>query len=82
METGDVHMPRAQISEIVLQTLDDHHAHDIQEIVETIQGSAPANEPLYASDVKSAVLGMVRRNEIELTDDFKVKLPVDKLVTA
>ena len=71
-------MPRDQIIEIVLRELADHRAHDIQDVVHSaLQNSQGSHESLYESDVKSAVLGLVRRNQIELTDDFKVQLPME-----
>ena len=75
-------MPRDKIIAMVLESLGDHRAHDIQEVVDSaIRKSETVPQRLYVSDVRSAVLGLVRRNQVELTDDFKVKLPPEKFAT-
>jgi hypothetical protein len=71
-------MPPKEIAAIVIQQLADHQAHNIEDVVKRTQAAAPAD--LYTSDIKSAVLGLVRRNELSLTDDFKVQLPDEQLV--
>jgi len=63
-------MPIEQIADAVLKKLRDHQAHSVDDIVRDT-----AKETLsYRSDVKSAVLGLLRRDKLELTKDFKVKL--------
>lgn len=68
-------MPRRQIMEMVLKQLDDHRAHNLRDLVDaTMAESRRANQPVYQSDIRSAVLGLVRQNEVKLTDDFRVQL--------
>jgi hypothetical protein len=70
-------MPQAELNALILGQLQDGHAHSVPQLVES---TLSANHSLYESDVKSAVLGLVRRNQIELTDDFKVQRQQDDLV--
>jgi hypothetical protein len=69
-------MPRAEISTLILKQLQDHKAHSINEVVERTMSSATG---IYESDVKSTVLGLVRRNRLQVTDDSKVLLPEEEL---
>ena len=65
------HMPIDDLADIVLKTLRDHEAHNIDDVVQKAAQEASS----YPSDVRSVVLGLLRRDKLELTDDFKVKLP-------
>lgn len=72
----DTIMPRTAISELIMQQLQDHEAHSIEEVVDaTIRSSSD----VYESEIKSTVLGLVRRNRLELSDDFKLSLPSQEL---
>lgn len=75
-------MPRRQIMAMVLKQLEDHRAHNLSDVVvATVEESRKANQPVYQSDVRSAVLGLVRQNELELTDNFQVQIPASSLAT-
>ena len=70
-------MVHDQIVGTVLAQLRDHRYHDAKEVVDntifTLQRTT--GDPVVdASEVKSALLGLVRRQELNLTDDFKVRL--------
>jgi hypothetical protein len=64
-------MPIERIAEVVLETLNDHKPHDVGEVVRDTAKQTSS----YPADVKSAVLGLLRRQKVQMTDDFKVKLP-------
>jgi hypothetical protein len=64
-------MPIEQIAEKVLEDLHDQKPHEFSEVIQKIAKETSA----YPADVKSAVLGLLRRQKVEMTDDFKVKLP-------
>jgi hypothetical protein len=64
-------MPIQQIAKKVLENLHDQKPHEFNEVIRKTAKQTSA----YSADVKSAVLGLLRRQRVELTDDFKVKLP-------
>jgi hypothetical protein len=64
-------MPIQQIAKKVLENLHDQKPHEFNEVIRKTAKQTSA----YPADVKSAVLGLLRRQRVELTDDFKVKLP-------
>jgi hypothetical protein len=73
-------MAHEKLAQIVLQQMEDHGSLAIKELVQgaleqcSLKSSLPGSS-VDASDVKSVVLGLVRRHKLELTDDFKVRLP-------
>lgn len=67
-------MPEAELKRLILKQLQDHRAYSVQDVVDQALG---LNHALYESDVKSLLLGLVRRNQLDLTDDFKVRLRQD-----
>lgn len=73
-------MPRRQIMAMILKQLEDRRAHNLSDVVvATVEESRKTNQPVYQSDVRSAVLGLVRQNELELTDNFQIQLPISAL---
>jgi hypothetical protein len=64
-------MPIQQIAEKVLENLHDKKPHVFSEVIQKTAKQTSA----YPADVKSAVLGLLRRQKVQMTDDFKVKLP-------
>jgi hypothetical protein len=69
-------MPEAELKCLILRQLQDQKAHPVHEVVEqTIE----SDRSLYESEVKSTLLGLVRRNQLDLTEDFKVQLPQHEL---
>jgi hypothetical protein len=64
-------MPIDDLADIVLKALRDHQAHNIDDVVRKAAQEASS----YPADVRSVVLGLLRRDKLKLTDDFKVKLP-------
>jgi hypothetical protein len=65
-------VPQTELKDLILKQLQDRQAHSVQEVVEQ---ALELNHGLFESDVKSALLGLVRRNRLDFTDDFKVQLP-------
>jgi hypothetical protein len=72
-------MPIREIADLVRAQLNDQKEHTVPQIVdETIQLAGAKMVEVKASDVQSVVFGLVQSRQIEMTDDFKVRLPNDR----
>jgi hypothetical protein len=71
-------MSNVDLKPLILRRLQDYQSHTVTELVTALT----ADPTIYESDVRSALLGLIRRNELDLTDDFKVKLPENELAVA
>jgi hypothetical protein len=71
-------MSKAELNALIMRQLQDHQSHTVNELVTTLT----TDPKLYESDVRSALLGLIRRNQLDLTDDFKVRLPQNELAVA
>jgi hypothetical protein len=65
-------MPRQDLMHLVMNQFDQQYG--ILSLHEVVQGVLKGHDSLTESDVKSAVLSLLRRNELVLTDDFKLEL--------
>jgi hypothetical protein len=61
-----------EIATLVLKQLNDHKEHTVPEVVRRTLEKAPAE--VHSGDAKSVVLGLAQNKEIEITNDFKVRL--------
>ena len=68
-------VPEAELKQLILEQLQDHQAYSVQDVIDH---ALELNANLYESDVKSVLLGLVRRNQLDFTDDFKVQLRQDE----
>jgi hypothetical protein len=68
---GEGVMPPAELKSLIVTKLQDAQPHSVPELVRELT----SDPNIYESDVRSALLGLVRRNEIDLTDDFRIRLP-------
>jgi hypothetical protein len=66
-----------QLQTLIRKELQDNQSYSLQDLLDV---TLAKDSSLYESQVKSALLGLVRRNEIDLTDD-RVQLS-SQLVTA
>jgi hypothetical protein len=64
-------MSKGELKLLIVGRLQDHQPHSVNEVVAALT----ADPSIYESDVRSTLLGLIRRNELDLTDDFRVKLP-------
>jgi hypothetical protein len=65
-------MTRSQIMELLLLELSDGEAHSVEPVINSVLEN---NGYLFESQVRSALLGLCRMNKVELTDEFKVRIP-------
>lgn len=71
-------MPTMELNELILQVLEDHRQRSIPEVVHEVL----LQQPLYESEIKAALLGLIRRNRLELTENFDLRLPENELAAA
>jgi len=69
---GEPFMGCLDIRTAILVKLQDDKTHSISDLAREMSSGR-----IYESDVRSAVLGLVRRNQVELTDDFKIRRATD-----
>jgi hypothetical protein len=63
-------MPRQDLLDLVLRQFSDGRERTLEEVVSTVVRDAAI---VSESDARSAVLTLLRRNELLLTDDFKLQ---------
>jgi hypothetical protein len=63
-------MPIEEIAERLLENLDDQQPHDFDEVIQQTAEQTSS----YPADVKSAILSLLRRQKLHMTDDFKVQI--------
>lgn len=61
-----------RLQSLIRGQVKENHSYSVQEV---LNRTLAQDSNLYESDVKSALLSLVRQNELDLTDDFKVQLP-------
>ena len=66
-------MERNQIMELVLSQFGEPHPHELEDVIQGVRKEA--TPPLLRSEIKSAVLGLLQRRDLELTDDFTLQRP-------
>jgi hypothetical protein len=66
-------MPRSEIMRLVLDQFQDRPRNELEEVIEGVQNTALPDVNL--TEIKSAVLGLLRRHKLELTDDFALQRP-------
>ena len=66
-------MERNQIMELVLNQFGEQRPHELEDVIQGVRTKTTA--PLQRSDIKSAVLGLLQRRDLELTDDFALQRP-------
>lgn len=59
------------IADVVMNKMADEKEHSIDEIVDK---TLLAMTECHRSEVKSAILGLIRRDRLQLTDSFKIVL--------
>ena len=63
-------MARHEIMHLILNEFNGNDTKSIEDLVETI---ANAHTDIYPSQIRSALLGLLRRNDLELTDEFQLR---------
>jgi hypothetical protein len=63
-------MPRQDLMELVLQQFAAGQERTLEDVVVGVSKTSPV---VSESDVRSAVLGLLRRNELQLTDQFNLQ---------
>jgi hypothetical protein len=61
------------VTSMILGNLADGRLHSITEVVEDVVFKDPT---IYQYQVRATILGLIRRNLVELSDDFKISWPI------
>jgi hypothetical protein len=67
-------MPRQDLMELVLQQFAAGREQTLEGVVVGVRKTSPV---VSEADVRSAVLGLLRRNELQLTDQFNLQQASD-----
>ena len=79
MMKAEEYMARDQLMKLVLEEFRDQSRHELEDVIRKVRASS---HDVHGSDVKSAVLGLLRRHQLELTDDFALQRPKEKQTVA
>ena len=63
-------MARSELMGLILGAVHDGDVLEIESIVRQVGDARPE---VYSSDIRSALVSLLRRNDLELTDQFKVR---------
>jgi hypothetical protein len=73
-------MPRQNLMHLVLGQFNDQNPRDFAELIAQVR--IVSTDDVSVSDIKSAVLGLLRRQDLILTDDSKLMRPLVETVAA
>jgi hypothetical protein len=66
-------MPRQDLMDLVLRQFTAGETRTLEDVFGSVFEAA-GNIPISESDVRSAILTLLRRNELRLTEDFRLRL--------
>jgi len=72
-------MPQYDIMNLVLHEFAVSSSMDLNALIETIQCN---HADLSKNEIRSAILGLLRRQELKLTPNFQIELPNQETVAA